>query len=120
MTQPSYNSIEQKEVAINRILLICGLLPFIFSLVIGSVVGHPGFVVAPLFGFCPLDICRVASSPSLQQLSIWVWSSAAICVVFAIFAFFKPPLGGAFALVMWLSTIVLFWRVGAAMEHIVF
>jgi hypothetical protein len=118
MTEPSDTCTVRNRESTNRSWLYFGLAPFGPSLLIGLAVGHPGFLLAPLYGFCPLDVVRVHSSPSPQQLFAWGLVSAVLCVGFALYAYFRRPLGVVFAVLLWSSTIVLLFRIWGAMKHI--
>jgi hypothetical protein len=71
----------------NRIWIFVGLLPFIPSILL-AMFSHSLFTaIAPIYGFCPLDVLHVQSSPPSQQILIWGIVSGTIFIAFAIYAF---------------------------------
>src|SRR5271170_7510486 len=106
------NSGSNKEMFWNRLWLFVGLLPFIPSFILAARFRAPQTFFIPLYGFCPLDVLHVHSSPPPHQILIWGIVAVIISVVFAIYAFFVRPFGILFALVMWASTMGMLFKFG--------
>ena len=115
---PNSSSGRDKEMKWNRFWLLVGFSPFLFSFSIAMPLHKPQLFLAPLYGFCPLDFLHIHSSPPPEQILLWGCASAIICIAFSIYAFFVRPFGILFALVMWASTIGLFFRIVDAAKGI--
>lgn len=102
----------------NRGWVYFGLFPFAPSCILAMALGRVGLILAPLYGFCPLDIYRLHLSPVPLQMLIWGWVSSAVCVGLAVYALFKPPVGVVFGLIMWSSTLALLLRGWEAIKGI--
>jgi hypothetical protein len=102
----------------NRRWVYFGLFPFVPSCILAITLGRIGFLFAPLYGFCPLDVYQLHSSPAPLQLLAWGLVSSAICVALAAYALFKPPIGVVFGLIMWSSTLALLLRGWEAIKGI--
>lgn len=112
MTEPPPNqAAEDDKAARNRSGLIVGLLPFIPSLPLALVLHKPLALLAPLYGFCPLDFLHNNASPPHWQVLLWGSASALLCVAFAAYSFCARRFGSVFALAMWASTVVLLFRI---------
>ncbi len=102
----------------NRGWVYLGLLPFVPSCVVAITLGRMALLFAPLYGFCPLDVYHLHTSPVPAHLLIWGLVSSAVCVGFGVYAFFKPPIGVVFGLIMWASTFALLLRGWEAIKGI--
>lgn len=107
-----------KEMAWSRFWIFIGLFPFLPSFALAMAIGKPKLFLAPLYGFCPMDVFHVHSSPPTEQILLWGCASAIICVAFAIYAFFVKPFGIFFAMGMWASSIGLLFRIGELLKAI--
>jgi len=100
----------EKEGAVNSSWILGGLVPFIPSGLLAIIVREPLCILAPLYGFCPLDFLRDHSSPPTGQVLIWGLAGAIVCSAFAVYAYFIRRFGWGFAMVIWASAMLLVFR----------
>jgi hypothetical protein len=108
----------RRAMALNRSWVFSGSIPFILSFLLAVVVRNPLLFLAPLYGFCPLDIFHDQSVPSTGQLLLWGYGSIAGCLAFGVYAYFVRPFGMFFALTIWASTLMLLFRMFEAFKDI--
>jgi hypothetical protein len=112
MAEPFPNrTAEDEKKARNRSGIIVGLLPFIPALPLAVIIHNPLALLAPLYGFCPLDFLRNNASPPQWQVLLWGCASACICLAFAVYSLCARRFGSVFALTMWASTAILLFRI---------